>query len=647
MLLSLHCHLHDNVCHARCEPIDTGLVTNTSVIFLTVGKFIENELMLTKALIIMPRLAAAMIAVASLTTVLAVETPVNPPTRDAKPAGETTVQRPTFCNPIDLPYRFMIEPPSRREAADPTLVRFDGEYWLFASKSGGYWHTRDFLNWIFVEAKVLPVENYAPTAEVIGGQLYFYATGPVFRADDARAGRWTKVGQIPGWTGDPDLFCDDDGRVYLYWGCSDKDPIRVQEVDPRNGFKLLGESVVCIGHNADHGFEVGGENHTNTKPGKNPDADAPQPTTGWNEGPWMTKHRGRYYLQYAAPGTSFREYADGVYVSDHPMGPFSYAPYSPFSHKPGGFLGAAGHSSTFQDKSGNYWHIVTATIAQHHIYERRLALYPMTFTADGQMVCHTVLGDLPQFTPDSGPFDALANQPGWMELAGGKPATASSEYKNCAAGKAVDENIQTWWSAATGDAGEWLRVDLTKPCRINAFQFNFADDGSTVLGRLTNDAYRYYVEVSADGTNWTTDVDRRDNLKDAPHEYVALATPITARYVRITNQHTPANARFSLSGLRVFGSDLGAAPAPVTGITATRNADNARRLIVNWQPVPGAKGYLVRYGLTPDHLFDHAQVMGKTSVQINSLNLGVSYVLTVDAYNDRGVTPNPTRVEVR
>ena len=570
----------------------------------------------------------------------------NAPVRDAKPADKITDQRPTFCNPLDLPYRFMLDQPSRREAADPTLVRFDGEYWLFASKSGGYWHTHDFQNWTFVEAKALPIENYAPTAEVIGGQLYFYATGPVFRADDARAGRWTKVGQIPGWTGDPDLFCDDDGRVYLYWGCSDKDPIKVQEVDPKDGFKLLGEAVACIPHNADHGFEVGGDNNTNTKPGKNPAVDAPQPGTGYNEGPWMTKHQGRYYLQYASPGTSFRGYADGVYVSDQPMGPFAYAPYSPFSHKPGGFLGAAGHSSTFQDNAGNYWHIVTATIARHHGFERRLALYPMTFTADGQMVCNTLLGDLPQFTPDSGPFDAFANQLGWMELAGGKPATASSEYKGCPASKAVDEDIQTWWSAATGNAGEWLQVDLTKPCRINAFQFNFADDGSTVLGRLTNDAYRYLVEISTDGTNWITAVDRHENTNDAPHEYVPLATPITARYVRITNQHTPANARFSISGLRVFGSDLGTAPAPVAGILATRNSDNGRRLTVNWQPVPGAKGYLVRYGLKADRLFDHLQVIGKTSAQINSLNLGVSYVLTVDAYNESGVSKNTTQIAV-
>src|ERR1019366_6002516 len=49
---------------------------------------------------------------------------------------------------------------------------------------------------------------------------------------------------------------------------------------------------------------------------------------------WMNKHDGTYYLQFAAPGTQFKTYGDGVLTSKDPMGPFTYAPYSPFSFKP-------------------------------------------------------------------------------------------------------------------------------------------------------------------------------------------------------------------------------------------------------------------------------------------------------------------------
>ncbi len=53
----------------------------------------------------------------------------------------------TFANPINIEYRFMTDLPSRREAADPVIVLFGDDYYLFASKSGGYWHSPDMFNW--------------------------------------------------------------------------------------------------------------------------------------------------------------------------------------------------------------------------------------------------------------------------------------------------------------------------------------------------------------------------------------------------------------------------------------------------------------------------------------------------------------------
>lgn len=44
----------------------------------------------------------------------------------------------TFCNPLNLNYRYQPEKPSRREAADPTVVLFKDKYYLFVSKTGGY-----------------------------------------------------------------------------------------------------------------------------------------------------------------------------------------------------------------------------------------------------------------------------------------------------------------------------------------------------------------------------------------------------------------------------------------------------------------------------------------------------------------------------
>src|SRR5688572_23148752 len=82
----------------------------------------------------------------------------------------------TLANPVNLSYRFCLDTPSRREAADPTMIVYKGEYYLFASKSGGYFHSTDLINWDLITTKDLPLEDYAPTAVVMDGVLYFMAS---------------------------------------------------------------------------------------------------------------------------------------------------------------------------------------------------------------------------------------------------------------------------------------------------------------------------------------------------------------------------------------------------------------------------------------------------------------------------------------
>ena len=47
----------------------------------------------------------------------------------------------TFCNPINVDYMIQKDHEKGwyREAADPVALYFKGNYYLFASKSGGYW----------------------------------------------------------------------------------------------------------------------------------------------------------------------------------------------------------------------------------------------------------------------------------------------------------------------------------------------------------------------------------------------------------------------------------------------------------------------------------------------------------------------------
>ena len=528
----------------------------------------------------------------------------------------------TFCNPMDLDYRFQSPEANYRSAADPVIVRFRDVYWLFASKSGGYWRSTNLLDWTFVAASGYPTEIWAPTAAVINGRLYVtigHSDG-TFATDDPASGKWTNVTTYPRALADPDTMQADDGRVYLYDGCSPTQPLRVVELDPRTLQFASATVEIARADPAHRGWEVCGD--ANLLGDKRP----------WIEGSWVNQFNGRYYLQYAAPGAGYKTYADGVLVSDKPTGPFVYQPYSPFSFKPTGFIAGAGHSCTFADAHGQYWHVTTMTISQRNGLERRLGLFPAGVLPGGQLATSTYLGDYPQFAPGIAQDPLTDNSPHWMLLSYVKPVTASSTLaakgtRSFGATNAVDEDIRTWWSAATGKSGEWLKVDLTKNCRIDALQINFADQAARTTNYLAAQKYFYFVEASRDGINWKTIIDRRETGRDAPHDYVQLASPVEARYVRITNVQSPSRGLFSLYDFRIFGSGLGSPPPEIRTFTVDRNPADPRKARVSWSPVTNTDFYIVRYGIAPDRLFNSYQVYRAADVTINSLNTGVQLLL--------------------
>ncbi|MBC8005602.1 MAG: family 43 glycosylhydrolase, partial [Verrucomicrobia bacterium] len=395
----------------------------------------------------------------------------------------------TYCNPMNLSYRFCLDEPSRREAADPTIVLYKDNYYLFASKSGGYWYSNDLLTWKFVTTPTLPLENYAPTAAVIGDWLYFLASDSriIYRSNDPANGKWEEYNSsFPLVSTDPDLFTDTDGRVYYYYGCSNVNPLYGVELDVNNKLNPIGEPKPFIsGNTLEHGWE---------RPGDYND----QPQSPWIEGSWINKYKGKYYYQYAGPGTEFKSYADGVYVSDSPLGPFTYAENNPFVSKPEGFACGAGHGSTFQDKHGNWWHIGTMTISVKHMFERRLGLFPVDIDKDGTLFSYTEFGDYPLVMPTKKIKNIRELTVGWAQLSFNKKAEASSSLNNYPTDLAFDENIRTYWSAQTGDKNEWLSVDLNAPCTIHAIQVNFAENNTKLFGREGILAHQYLVEYSTD-----------------------------------------------------------------------------------------------------------------------------------------------------
>lgn len=557
----------------------------------------------------------------------------------------------TVCNPVNLSYMFQpTKTQAYREGADPTIVLFRDEYYAFVSHSGGYFHSKDMMNWeLIVPNDVFPIGVFAPTTVVIDDAIYLVASQvkQVVRSSDPKSGQWEVVNpDFKVIISDPAMFLDDDGRLYYYAGCSNVEPIRGYELDPKTFEPISPETPFIYGNQKMFGWEEKTDYNT---PNEIVDPHI--------EGAWMTKHGGKYYLQYASPGTELKSYNDGVYVAEQPLGPYTLAEHNPFSYKPEGFVCGAGHSSTFEDRYGNFWHITTASISVRHPFERRLSLFPLFFDSDGEMFAWTGFGDYPMIIPDrkvNTPEDFMT---GWALLSYRTPVEVSSvlpqyslmldvygvmknHVQNNEAANINDEDIRTWWSAATASKDEWFKNDLTEISDIYALQINFADEGSTLQGRSDSIFYQYTVEASADGSAWQIIVDRSTNKSDMPHDYIQLPQPVKARYLRVNNIYCPSGT-FSVSDFRVFGKRNIPAPAEVQNLSVERDAD-PRTVHLKWDASPEAVGYNIRYGTRKDKLYHNYMVYGKGNsspgISIHSLHAQKEYFFTIDAFNEGGTT---------
>ncbi|GDX44291.1 endo-1,4-beta-xylanase [Bacteroidota bacterium] len=554
---------------------------------------------------------------------------------------ESTAQQKTYCNPINIDYGYTPIPNfstwgRHRATADPVIVNYKGDYYLFSTNQWGYWWSKDMSNWNFVSKRFLRPWNHvydelcAPAVGIIGDTMVVmgstYSTNfTIWMSTNPKANDWKPLVDsfsIGGW--DPAFFTDDDGRFYMYNGSSNRWPLYGVELD-RKTFQPIGtRKELYFLESWRYGWHRFGENMDDTF------------LDGFIEGAWMTKHKGKYYFQYAAPGTEFSGYADGVAVGNGPLD-FFQNQSDPLSIKAGGFSRGAGHGATFQDNQQKYWHVSTQVVAVKNNFERRLGIWPAGFDKDGVMYTNTAFGDYPHYLPGD-TFDHLKSRfTGWMLLNYKKPVLVSSTYGNYAANNAVDESIKTYWSAATANKGEWIQTDLGNISAVHAVQINYADQDATFLGKTTDQFHQYKLYYSTDGIKWNLLVDKADNKTDVPHDYIELPKPVPARYIKLENIHVPSG-KFAISGLRVFGSGNGAKPDAVKEFVVLRTEKDKRSAWLKWSPVDNAYAYNIYLGNYPDKLYTCIMVHDANDYYYKGMDLKKTYYYRIEAINENGVS---------
>ena len=256
-----------------------------------------------------------------------------------------------YCNPVNINYRYQFNADQRkngiavcREAADPSMITFKGRYYIFASMTLGVWVSDDLVKWENHKLpSELPLYDYAPDVRVMGEYVYFCASKKGekcdrYRTKDILNGPYEKIeGTFDFW--DPNLFVDDDGKVYFYWGCSNETPMWGVELDPQTMNPKGEKKELIYADPYKYGYErIGDDNGKLPRSKEEVDAcfdnfmksqgtpveQIPQmyipmirgmfTDKPYIEGAWMDKHEGRYYLQYAFAGTQYNTYGDGVYV---------------------------------------------------------------------------------------------------------------------------------------------------------------------------------------------------------------------------------------------------------------------------------------------------------------------------------------------
>jgi len=501
--------------------------------------------------------------------------------RAAEPAAPKLGQSLRYCNPLPLVTSSTDGSPRGVSLGDVTVLREGGKYYMFCS-GGGAWVSEDLVHWDYHR-----VDGQVPVApHVVKYNGAFYMSGnnaPLYRASDPLGpyelvGPW-KQQDGSAWTGvsanrqtwngafDVDIFIDDDNKPYLYFPGRGGDGINVVPLDPSDLAHFAAEPKRLFGFDKSHTWERYGDFNEYSE-------------VSWIEGPWVFKHDGTYYLEYSASGTQWVSYATGVYTSKSPLGPFQYSPVNPILRQTEGVVTGPGHGCAVEGPDGHWWQFYTIVL-HNPPGGRRIGMDPIGFDKDGNMFVRGPTAT-PQWAPgvvadaardgEGGSLPLSVNKLGAMNARG----AASRSRPGHEAAYAIDNSNGTWWEPAEDESQPSLTLDLSPATNFDPVQlftidscrilFNTGGRGFGARGAAPASApqttagapaHQYKIEVSTDGTDYKTVLDKTINNLTKYTEFDEIP-PTTCRFVRLTITGWPRNGQtpLGITEFTVFGKPV-------------------------------------------------------------------------------------------
>lgn len=476
----------------------------------------------------------------------------------------------TYCNPLPLPnyglgveslYHGNTDPEGfsgnacdYRELADPELVYDDGKWYMFCSGGSAY-VTSDLVNWEYkpIDTNGHIELQYAPTIAKANGQFILTASRQnMLWAAPTPLGPYKALGPVLESNGekltpeylDPSLFTDDNGMLYLYWGCSPwGGGIYGVELDATNPTRTIGEKRKLLEFEPSHAFERFGEY-------------GEVGNMSWMEGAAMFKRNGIYYLQYSTNGTVFRHYAIGVARSLSPLGPFQMQ-HTPVCLSPNGMVTGTGHGGWVRGKGDDVWQFYSCICRRLHRLERRIGMDRVVFAPNGDV--HVAISCTPQSISEG--------STGLVPVSVRKAIKASSFEGSNFPSFAIDECPHTWWEPKADDTDPWIEINLRHSFDIEALQICWAYSNLDYGKGITPEPVKFKAEFfDKDHKPVGAPLDCMDNTRELLIDFrlVAPVAPNT-RFIRVSYAQPTTPLRHGITEITAFAKPI----SPLAEITET------------------------------------------------------------------------------